>query len=40
MERIAGLDIPMPYAPNLESMSLPNASNIYNAAKKVLKGVK
>lgn len=40
VERITGLDIPLPYAPNLEAMSLPQINNIVNAAKKVLKGAK
>lgn len=40
VERITGLDIPLPYAPNLEAMSLPQQDNIINAVKKVLKGAK
>jgi len=40
LERVTGLDIPLPYAPNLEAMSLPQIDNIVNAAKKVLKGAK
>jgi len=40
LERVCGLDIPLPYAPNLEAMSLPQIDNIVNAAKKVLKGAK
>ncbi|EGR29873.1 pyruvate dehydrogenase e1 beta subunit, putative [Ichthyophthirius multifiliis] len=40
LERITGLDIPMPYAPNLEAMSLPNVQNIINAVKRTMRGVK
>jgi len=40
MERVAGLDIPLPYAPNLEAMSLPQTKNIVNAVRKVLAGSK
>lgn len=36
MERIAGLDIPLAYAPNLEAMSLPTTKNIVSAIKKTL----
>ena len=36
VERIAGLDIPLPYAPNLEAMSLPSVNNVVNAIKKCL----
>jgi len=40
VERIAGLDVPLPYAPNLEAMCLPNTQNIVNAARKACKGKK
>jgi pyruvate dehydrogenase E1 component beta subunit len=39
-ERITGYDIPLPYAINLENMSLPSVQNIVNAVKRVLKGAK
>jgi len=38
LERISGLDIPLPYAPNLEAMCLPQVENIVNAVKKTLRG--
>jgi pyruvate dehydrogenase E1 component beta subunit len=34
--RVAGEDVPMPYAANLEKLALPQASNIVEAAKAVL----
>ncbi|KAI9362522.1 thiamine diphosphate-binding protein [Zopfochytrium polystomum] len=34
--RVAGADIPMPYAQNLETLSLPSVNNIVNAVKKSL----
>jgi len=40
VERITGLDIPLPYAPNLEAMSLPQVENIVNVVKKVVQGSK
>jgi len=40
MERVTGLDIPLPYAPNLEAMSLPQTKNIVNAVRKVIHGAK
>lgn len=40
IERIAGLDIPLPYAPNLEAKSLPSTQNVVNAARKALSGHK
>jgi len=40
VERITGLDIPMPYAPNLEAMAIPQVDNIVNAIKRVVKGAK
>ncbi|MDA0998221.1 MAG: pyruvate dehydrogenase complex E1 component subunit beta, partial [Proteobacteria bacterium] len=33
--RVAGLDVPMPYAANLEAMALPKAHNVVEAAKSV-----
>lgn len=37
MERVTGLDVPMPYAPKFEVMSLPQPANIVNVARKILK---
>jgi pyruvate dehydrogenase E1 component beta subunit len=34
--RVAGVDVPMPYAANLEKLALPHAENIVAAAKSVL----
>jgi pyruvate dehydrogenase E1 component beta subunit len=36
VKRVAGADVPMPYAANLERMALPQADNIVEAAKAVL----
>jgi pyruvate dehydrogenase E1 component beta subunit len=36
VKRVAGLDIPLPYAANLEKLSLPQADNIHKAAREVL----
>ncbi len=36
VERVSGLDIPLPYAPNLEAMSLPNSEHVVNAVRKAL----
>jgi pyruvate dehydrogenase E1 component beta subunit len=35
VKRVAGLDIPLPYAANLEKMALPQADNIVQAAREV-----
>jgi pyruvate dehydrogenase E1 component beta subunit len=35
VKRVAGLDIPLPYAANLEKMALPQAENIVAAAREV-----
>jgi pyruvate dehydrogenase E1 component beta subunit len=35
VKRVAGLDIPLPYAANLEKMALPQADNIVKAAREV-----
>jgi pyruvate dehydrogenase E1 component beta subunit len=35
VKRVAGLDVPMPYAANLEQLALPQAENIVQAAKDV-----
>jgi len=35
VNRVAGIDVPMPYAANLEELALPKAENIYDAAKAV-----
>jgi pyruvate dehydrogenase E1 component beta subunit len=34
--RVAGKDVPMPYAANLEKLALPNADEVVAAAKQVL----
>jgi pyruvate dehydrogenase E1 component beta subunit len=34
--RVSGVDVPLPYAANLERIALPHADNIVEAAKKVL----
>jgi pyruvate dehydrogenase E1 component beta subunit len=36
VKRVAGVDVPMPYAANLERLALPQADNIAEAAKAVL----
>ena len=36
VKRVNGLDIPLPYAANLERMALPQVENIVTAAKDVL----
>ena len=36
VKRVHGLDIPLPYAANLERMALPQAENIIAGAKDVL----
>lgn len=38
VERVCGIDVPMPYCPTLEEMVLPSANDIYKAAKRALKG--
>ncbi|KAI3974407.1 hypothetical protein MKX01_038740 [Papaver californicum] len=35
VERIAGVDVPMPYAANLERMAVPQVGDIVRAAKRV-----
>src|SRR3954464_4703875 len=35
VKRVAGLDVPLPYAANLEKMALPQADNIVKAAREV-----
>ncbi len=35
VKRVAGLDVPLPYAANLEKMALPQSSNIVEAARAV-----
>ena len=34
MERVAGADVPMPYANNLEQAAIPTADNIVSAARR------
>jgi pyruvate dehydrogenase E1 component beta subunit len=36
VERVCGMDIPMPYAKGLESMALPKVNNIVSAVKRSL----
>ncbi|MCX7355335.1 MAG: pyruvate dehydrogenase complex E1 component subunit beta [Alphaproteobacteria bacterium] len=36
LKRVTGVDVPMPYAANLEKMALPQAAHIVDAAKSVL----
>ncbi len=36
LERITGVDVPMPYAFNLEALAVPQASNVVNAVHRVL----
>jgi pyruvate dehydrogenase E1 component beta subunit len=36
--RVAGADVPMPYAANLEKLALPTAASIANAARQVCQG--
>ena len=35
VKRVAGVDVPMPYAANLEQLALPQAADIVQAAKDV-----
>jgi pyruvate dehydrogenase E1 component beta subunit len=35
VKRVAGVDVPMPYAANLEKLALPQSSDIVSAAKAV-----
>ena len=35
VKRVAGLDVPLPYAANLEKMALPQSSHIVEAARAV-----
>lgn len=40
VERVTGLDIPMPYSKPLEDISLPKTNNVVNAVRRVLQGKK
>lgn len=40
IERVTSIDIPMPYAKNLEDAVVPGPSSIVKAVKKALRGVK
>jgi len=40
VERVTGMDVPLPYSPGLESMALPQVENVVNVIRKVLKGAK
>ena len=35
MKRVAGVDVPLPYAANLEKLALPQAEHIIQAAREV-----
>jgi pyruvate dehydrogenase E1 component beta subunit len=36
VERVTGVDVPMPYAVNLEKLALPQQEHIINAVKRTL----
>jgi pyruvate dehydrogenase E1 component beta subunit len=36
VERITGVDVPMPYAANLEQNALPHTFNVVNTVKRML----
>jgi pyruvate dehydrogenase E1 component beta subunit len=36
VERVTGVDVPMPYAVNLEKMALPQQENIANAVRRAV----
>jgi pyruvate dehydrogenase E1 component beta subunit len=36
IKRVTGLDVPLPYAENLEKMALPQENEIVNAVLKIL----
>jgi pyruvate/2-oxoglutarate/acetoin dehydrogenase E1 component len=36
VERLTGVDVPMPYASNLEKVAIPHVDNIVNAIRKTL----
>lgn len=38
IERVSGVDVPMPYARNLEKLAVPNEEDVYRACKRVLEG--
>ena len=38
--RVTGVDVPLPYAANLEKIALPQSSHIVDAVKRSLEGVK
>jgi pyruvate dehydrogenase E1 component beta subunit len=40
IERVTAIDIPMPYAKNLEEAVVPGPSTIIKAVRKVLQGVR
>ena len=40
IERVTAIDIPMPYAKNLEEAVVPRADTIIKGVKKVLQGVR
>lgn len=40
VERVTGLDIPLPYSPALEPKALPQVENIVNVIRKTLRGAK
>jgi len=40
IERVTSADVPMPYAKELEDAAMADADNVYNAATRVLTGLK
>jgi pyruvate dehydrogenase E1 component beta subunit len=40
IERVAGADVPMPYARNLEALAIPSADHILEAARKATEGLR
>jgi pyruvate dehydrogenase E1 component beta subunit len=36
VERLTGIDVPMPYAANLEKAAIPQIDNIVNAIRKTM----
>lgn len=40
IERVSSIDVPMPYAKNMEDAVVPHADSIIKAVKKTLEGVR
>jgi pyruvate/2-oxoglutarate/acetoin dehydrogenase E1 component len=40
VERVTGMDVPLPYSPVLEGKALPQVENIVNVIRKTLRGAK